>query len=291
MDEPAVDAILYGACVTFFACAVVKDERVREFARYRFFPSALLIVSVFTLGTRSDVWASDAGIALAAMCGLIAAGSLLVSTYREQVVTRRLVKRLRDGGKRDAVLAELRARVKRAEAQGDGIVFEEALRQALEPLIIAGCWTEVAWLALFAQQARTRYRSGFGRWLKGVHALAELHGGDASAASDALKGVAIEGPWLCSIEALRLALGGEGKAALAMIDDLPEKVEGAVGHQRRLAEVHALAGLGRRAEARERLDRMRIDGMLEAALEPVGPASGMAADMLAGAAGPFRASA
>ncbi len=177
-----------------------------------------------------------------------------------------------------------------AAARGDVIAFQEALRSALEPLIVLGEWSEVAWYASFAE-SRPNHREGFARWLRGVHALAEMHTGDLDAAAAALAGVTLDGPWLNTVDALRLALSGEGEAALARIEALPARLGRAARHQKDLAEVHALAGMGRRDDARKKLESMRKDGSIESVLDPQGPASGMAASMIAGAEGPFRASA
>lgn len=288
MSEP-VDALLYGVGVGLFSSCAVRELNRGTTVRGVLGPGLLLLGSLGLLVfRRGDVHSSEVAISLAAVCGMIAAGSLLYSTYREHVVVGRLVSRLRDPERRAAAISELRARLQRAQARGDILLLEDAIRHALEPLILAGCWDDVAW---FASHAKGTHRRTFEQWLCGVHALAELHAGDPAAAARALEGVAIEGGWLVSIEALRLALAGDGAGALERLEEVPRRPGAAVIHQRRLAQVHGLVAVGRREEARKELLVMQSEGSLEAALEPVGPASGLAASMLGGASGPFRASA
>ena len=202
-------------------------------------------------------------------------------------MVRRTIARLRDPDKRQQTLDRLRGQVQRAAQTGDLVRLEDALRHALEPLLVVGLWDEVAELA---EHASSHHRTLFARWLAGVHALAELHRGDAEEAQRLLDGASVQGPWLIAIDALRLALAGEGEEALAKLGDGPKRPTFAIRHQRRLARVHALAGLGRREEARALLREMADDKVLESALAPEGPATGLAAAMLAPEGGPFRAS-
>ena len=234
-----------------------------------------------------DVETAEAALTLALVTGGFAAVSVLYATFREQVRVRRTIARLRDPDQRRQTVAYLRAKVLRAARAGDLVRLEDALRNALEPLLVVGLWDEVAELA---EQASAHHRPLFARWLAGVHALAELHRGDAEQAKRLLEGASVQGEWLTAIDALRLALGGEGEEALAKLGQHTKRPTYAIGHQRRLARVHALAGLGRREEARGLLREMADEGVLEAALAPEGPATGMAAAMLAPEGGPFRAS-
>jgi len=234
-----------------------------------------------------DVRTAEAAFTLALVTGGFAAASVLYATFREQVVVRRTVAKLRDPDKREQTLSRLRASVKSAAQTGDLVRLEDSLRQAVEPLLVVGLWDEVAELA---EHASPHHRTLFSRWLAGVHALAELHRGDPEEAKRLLDGASVKGPWLTSVDALRLALAGEGDEALALLGDPPRRPSYAIRHQRRLARVHALAALGRRDEARTLLREMAGDQVLEAALAPEGPATGMAAAMLAPDGGPFRAS-
>jgi len=235
------------------------------------------------------VHASEVALTLALVCGAAAAAAVVVASYRDEIVVRRLVRQLRDPDRRARTLDLLSRRVRTAVASRDGFRIEEALRYAIEPLILAGCWDEVAQLASLA--TGWNMRPAFLRWLAGVHALAELHRGDAEAAEEALSEVELEGPWLVAVDALRLAIAGEGEKALERLGDPPRRAGLAVMHQRRLAEVHALVSVGRREEARVLLRQMRSDGdqELRSVLDPEGPASGLAASELGPAGGPFRA--
>lgn len=233
-----------------------------------------------------DVRTAEAALTLALVTGGFAAASVLYATFREQVVVRRTIARLRDPDKRQQTIDRLRAKVTSAAQIGDLVRLEDSLRQALEPLLVVGLWDEVAELA---EHASPHHRTLFARWLAGVHALAELHRGDAAEAERLLSAASVHGAWLTAIDALRLALAGDGEAALQTLGEGPKRPTFAIRHQRRLARVHALAALGRREEARALLREMADERVLEAALAPEGPATGMAAAMLAPAGGPFRA--
>lgn len=234
-----------------------------------------------------DVRTAEAALTLALVTGGFAAASVLYATFREQVVVRRTVARLRDPDKRQQTLERLRAKVVNAAKTGDLVRLEDSLRAALEPLLVVGLWDEVSELAEYAS---VHHRTLFSRWLAGVHALAELHRGDPEQAKKLLDGANVQGDWLIAVDALRLALAGDGDEALAKLGDGPKRPTFAIRHQRRLARVHALAAQGRRDDARALLREMADDGVLEAALAPEGPATGMAAAMLAPDGGPFRAS-
>ena len=233
-----------------------------------------------------DVRTAEAALGLALVCGGFAAASVLYATFREQVTVRRTVARLRDPHRRAETIERLRWEVIRAAQTGDLVRLEDALREALEPLLVVGLWDEVAELA---DHASPHHRTLFSRWLAGVHALAELHRGDPVRAHHLLQNATVEGPWLVAIDALRLALNEDGKGALERLGDDPRRMSFAIRHQRRLARAHALAALGRRDEARDVLRAMARDDVLEAALAPEGPATALAADILAPAGGPFRA--
>ncbi len=234
-----------------------------------------------------DVRTAEAAFTLALVTGGFAAASVLYATFREQVVVRRTVARLRDPDKRAETVQRLRRQVASAAQTGDLVRLEDSLRQALEPLLVVGLWDEVSELAEYASP---HHRTLFSRWLAGVHALAELHRGDPDEAKRLLDQGQVHGPWLTAVDALRLALAREGEEALAKLGDGPKRPSYAIKHQRRVARVHALAALGRRDEARKLLRQMADDDVLEAALSPEGPATGMAASMLSPAGGPFRAS-
>ncbi|MEM1416716.1 MAG: hypothetical protein AAGH15_17595 [Myxococcota bacterium] len=232
---------------------------------------------------------SEVALALALVCGGAAAAAVLVASYRETIVVRRLVGQLRDPKQREKTLALLRRRVERALRTADPFRVEDAVRFAVEPLVAVGLWDEVGW---FAAQVRSwSPRPTFARWLAGVEALAELHRGDVRAAEAALERVEVRGPWLVAVDAYRLALGGDGEGALERLGTAPERVGLAVRHQRRLAKVHALAAAGRRDETRALLETMRREdpATLNPVLHPEGPASSLAAAVLAGGPGPFRA--
>ena len=236
-----------------------------------------------------DARTAEAALSLALVCGGAAAASLLYATYREHVVIRRTIARLRDPEQRERTLARLRAKVFAATRSGDTIRVEEALRSALEPLLVVGLWDEVNELAALAGDNRS-YRQPFARWLAGVHALAQLHRGNNVDASAILEATPIEGPWLIAVDALRRALAGDGDGALQRLGDGPRRPSYAIVHQRRLARAHAYVASGKRDQAREILKAMQEDGVLEAVLAPEGPASGIAAELLsASEAGPFRA--
>lgn len=235
------------------------------------------------------VGVAEVALALALVCGGAAAAAVFVASYRDTVVVRRLVRRLRDPARRPTTLAALRRRVDTALRTADPFRVEDAVRYAVEPLVAAGLWDEVGW---FAAQVRSwSPRPTFARWLAGVEALAELHRGDVEAAEAALERVEVSGPWLLAVDAYRLALAGEGEAAMTRLGAAPERAGLAVQHQRRLTEIHALVSLGRRDDARRLLESMRREdpAALTPVLRPEGPASSLAAAVLAGGAGPFRA--
>ena len=233
-----------------------------------------------------DVRTADAALSLALVCGGFAAASLVYATFRETVLVKRTVAHLRDPARRAVTLERLRQRVRLAERSQDLTRLEDTLREALEPLLIVGLWDEVAELA---ERASPHHRAPFAQWLAGVHALAELYRGDSAHAAALLAEAEVKGPWLVAIDALRLALAGDGTGALDRLGDEPKRPSFAIRHQRRLARAHALAAVGRREEARKLLVSMRNEGTVEAALAPEGPASPLAAQLLSPAAGPFRA--
>ncbi|MAQ16168.1 MAG: hypothetical protein CMN30_15430 [Sandaracinus sp.] len=233
-----------------------------------------------------DVRTADAALSLALVCGGFAAASLAYATFRETVLVRRTVARLRDPKRRAVTVEQLRQRVSLAAASGDIGRLEDTLREVLEPLLVVGLWDEVA---EFAEHASPHHRALFARWLAGVHALAELHRGDTERARSLLEGAEVTGEWLGAIDALRLALTGDGEAALERLGDEPRKLSFAIKHQRQLARAHALAGVGRRDEAREVLRAMERQGLVEAALAPEGPATPLAAQLVGPNGGPFRA--
>lgn len=241
----------------------------------------------FALDAALRVHASEVVLTLALVSGAAAAAAVLFASYREQIVVRRLVSELRDPTRRPRAVARLRRRVDVALVGGDAARIEDAIRFAVEPLIIAGCWDDVDWFARHARGGRIAFR----KWMAGVHALAHLHAGDAPAAAVALADVPLEGPWLLAVDAMRLAFDGRGDEALERLGAPPRKAGLAILHQWRLAEAHALAAAGRREEALARLRAMKEDGtdVLASVLDPAGPASGLAASLLAGGGGPFRA--
>ncbi|MEM6957040.1 MAG: hypothetical protein AAF411_05405 [Myxococcota bacterium] len=247
--------------------------------------TAFLIVAVLpeTLFIGARALTSDAGFSLMALCMATALGVVGYAAYREQVVTVRRVNALRDPARRDAMIAHLRRTVLRATQRGDYQTLEEAVREAVEALLLAGCWDEVRWFI----ERSPRGRPAFYRWLMGVSALAALREGDDEGAKNALDSVHVEGPWLESIDALRLALRGDGDDAMARLGDDPPRTSPAVAHQRWLARVHALAAVGRRHEAAMML-AARTDA-LTAVLVPEGPASSLALGLMHDQGGPFRA--
>lgn len=228
--------------------------------------------------------------ALALVCGGIATGAVLIANFRDRVVVRSLVRRLRNPASRTDALADLHRRVAMAFASGDAFRREEAMRYALEPLIVAGLWDEVATLTT-KYPGPSSADAPFWKWLAGVRALAELHRGDAEGAAEALEGVEVDQGWLGAVDALRLAVAGDGDAALARLETLKGRIGVAARYQRDLAEVHALAATGKRDRAKALLEehRDRDDGFLEAVVQLEGPASPIARAVIAGAAGPFRA--
>ncbi len=226
---------------------------------------------------------------LALVVGGIATGAVLIASFRDRVVVRSLAKRLRDPKTRARALEELHRRVAIAFASGNAFRCEEAMRYALEPMIVAGLWDDVA--ALTTQYQSPSSTGPFWSWLAGVRALAELHRGDAEAAEEALAGVQIDKGWLAAVDALRLAVAGDGDAAFARLESLQGRIGVAARYQRDLAEVHALAATGKRAQAKAILESRfaQQDGFLEAVVGLEGPASPIARSILAGASGPFRA--
>ncbi len=236
--------------------------------------------------------ASSLTATLTLLCGAIAATAVAVANYRERVVLARRVRRLKDPATRRRALAETRAHVDRALLEGDPIQRERKLREALVPLLSAELWNEVATLARAARRSADRQQRPVSAWLAGIHALAELHRGDLDAAEAALAGQSLDKPWLMAIDAVRLALGGQPDRAMRRIAQLDSRGHLAVGarFQRDLAEVHALAALGRRSDARQRLEASlrRRDGVAQAAAQVEGPASALARSFGVGAGGPFR---
>lgn len=227
--------------------------------------------------------------ALALVCGGIATGAVLIANFRDRFVVRSLARRLHDPNTRPDALAELHRRVAVAFQSGDSFRREEAMRYALEPLIIAGLWDEVA--ALTTQYpGPASPELPFWKWLAGVRALAELHRGNAPGAEVALQGVEIDQGWLGAIDALRLAVAGEGEASLERLESLQARMGIAARYQRDLAEVHALAATGKRDKAKTMLEehREKKDGFLEAVVRLEGPASPIARSVIASASGPFR---
>ena len=222
----------------------------------------------------------DAGLSLTLLCGGAAILTVAYASYREHVLTVRTVRRLRDDKSYPAVLAQLKRRVvTNADVHGR----EEAVREALEALILAGRWDDVPWFVARASETR---RVRFARWVQGVSALASIRAGDLDAARAALASVGIEGPWLISIDALRLALGGHGQEALDRLGDEPEVSNAAIAHHRWLAEVHGLTALGRREEAARMMSR--CPEWLQSVVDIEGPATSLAIGLLHADDGPFR---
>lgn len=226
---------------------------------------------------------------LALVVGGIATGAVLIASFRDRVVVRSLAKRLRNPKTRARALEDLHRRVAMAFSSGNAFRCEEAMRYALEPMIVAGLWDDVA--ALTMQYQSPSSTGPFWSWLAGVRALAELHRADAEAAEEALAGIQIDKGWLAAVDALRLAVAGDGDAAFERLKSLQGRIGVAARYQRDLAEVHALAATGKRDQAKSILEKRfaEQDGFLEAVVALEGPASPIARSILAGASGPFRA--
>ncbi len=266
--------------------------------RSRMGPSRFLALAILLSATgllvaywMTTVRAAEPTLSLALVAGGVAAVAVAWANYRERIVIGRIVAALRDPERRDGAIAELRRKVDRAFQARDIGAIEDALRFAIEPLVITGFWDDVA---AFASRATPDHvRPAFARWLAGVHALAELHRGELDEAEAALAAVEIEGSWLLAVDALRLAVQGDGEAALARLGPLPMKKMGlAARFQRDLAQVHAWVAVGRRDEARTLLEaalERKDQPFLDAVVRLEGPASPLARSVLAGTgAGPFR---
>lgn len=239
------------------------------------------------------VRAFEPTLTLALLTTGVAASAVAWAHYRDKIVIGRAVRALRDPNRRADTIAKMRARVAAAYRSQSVGMIEDALRRALEPLVIVGFWDDVVAFAKLADL--DVLRSAFARWLGGVHALAEMHRGDLDAAAAILARVEVTGSWLVAIDALRLALSDEPEDAQRAIDaleGLPPKRGIAADFQARLARVHALVTLGRTDEARALIAAARGEDQvfLDALVRLEGPASTLARSALAADVGdgPFR---
>lgn len=233
---------------------------------------------------------SDASFALMLLCSGVGAAAVLIANYRDHIVAGRLRQQLQDPKARRGAERRLVEAIDSAGALGDSPGVESSTRFAVELLAAAQSWQ--ALLMAVDRAELTLLRPGFRRWLTGIRALSLLHLGQRQEAADALADALVapeEHPWLASIDALRVALEGDGESALNRLRLLDTDIP-AVIHHRQIAEVHALVSLGRHQEAQQKVETLfdSDPGVLESLLSPPGPASAMAARLAGPRQGPFR---
>ncbi len=224
---------------------------------------------------------------LTAGVGVFGSGFAWVMRKRRSQSVRSMVARLREPTTRAAALDLLHGRVRFANGTGDIFKTEEALRDALEPVILAGLWEDVIELAKAGVMNHT---PEFSRWLHGVVGLAYLYEQNYPRSQSELEQVKQPDDWVTSVDTLRLALSGEARQAMEALDGLASSRSPAVRYQCRLARMHALAALGQEDSAEEMLREVMREQpeIIEAVVELEGPASPIARKMQRGGASPFR---
>lgn len=180
----------------------------------------------------------------------------------------------------DAKLRHLAKRVPPAE-------YAELAHFASVPLTAIGEW-KAAGEHLGAIDVDALEPSERARTRQGI-ATIKLQAGDLEGAQDAID--AIERPaeerveeWVLALEALLIAVQGGADRALEMARKAPTE-EGALKATWDVVRAHAFASMGKEKRARAALDAVRNvagDQGLERAVRPVGPATDLAREMLAG---------
>lgn len=222
---------------------------------------------------------------LFAVVGGLAGVALAAASRVDRVFTRRTAAALADPSRRAKVLAQTQRRLEKAAKEGNVGLFEDVLIEVVQALAQLGLWSD---LRRFAHIAPRGGRQTVRRWLAGLEALAALHEEDHDDAEMILKRVGVEGAWLESVDALRLAVAGHGEEALARLSHARESRLPTLGYVRALAHVHAYAALGRREAARDTI-REWVDagGKVEDFHSPRGPATSLALS-LSGPGSPYR---
>lgn len=231
------------------------------------------------------------GTSAAIFGGSVGATLMLASARRLRAVRGAylLAQRLFDPVARADALAALRRLLDRArDARTDdgGRTYGSLVLIVTGPLTAVGEWEEAARRLAEIRPGSIDARHDAVR----AQSLAacRIHLGDAKGTRDAIASVdrpvadaAIES-WLVTIEALLDAIDGRANEALAVVGEEDAGGDPSLRASRRLVRAHAFVTLGREADAREELERVREEAGvvgLEQAMKPEGPASALAREL------------
>lgn len=232
--------------------------------------------------------------AFGSIVGAIVAWGLALRALPELLVPARrdrMVARLTSAATRRESLLTLHRQLRRAEASGQHDRYARQLLQTVDTLCRAHFYEELLELLDRARYDRINARGC--RYLAVYGALAHMHLGQMDDARNVLDGIegTLDGPWeewRLAIDAITAAAVGrrrEAKALASWIADDRYALERAV------AEAHAFAAEGRRADAQRTLMRVQVehdDPSLQTFHLVKGPATALARTLVTGKGSPFR---
>jgi hypothetical protein len=203
----------------------------------------------------------------------------------------RVVARLRSPRTSRRTLVRVHRELRLAARSRDHDRYARELLRTVDTLCRAGFYEEL--LELLDQTQYDRINARGCRYLAVYGALAHMHLGQMDDARNVLDGIegSLDGPWeewRLAIDAITAAAVGrrrEAKALASWIADDRYALERAV------AEAHAFAAEGRRAEAQRTLMRVQAehdDPALDSFHLVRGPASALARTLVSGKGSPFR---
>jgi len=236
----------------------------------------------------------DAGAGIGATFGAVLAWCLVAHALPGLVgLTRRdrMVARLRRSVSRRATLMVLHRKLRRAEAGRNHDQYARALVHTVDVLSRAGFHEEV--LEHLDRARFDRINSRGARYLAVYGALAHLHLGQMDEARNVLDGIegSLDGvweEWRLAIDAVAAAAVGRRREAKALASWI---VDERYALERAVAQAHAFAAEGRRADAQRTLLRVQVehdDPALESLYLVPGPATPLATAVLTGKGSPFR---